>query len=574
MKLVDNPKLNVYNDEVTERIMFIKLALEARLDLRLTNIDAIYGHVNSKFPRDIDFISKNDGISKEEIDWVNQTVSETLKYSFIFKEIPNIRDLCNEFMETSFSHRGDVVEKFENKISTLKNEFREARVQDSKDTLFSLQGEIFENQITDTYNAVRSQSRRLITGMVGFNILTGGLENGRVYMLIGSSGVGKSITLLNLIYQMKKYNTGYKTKDPTKVPCICLLTMENTMTETITRLFDLINDTRVPMAKQTDLNEVFRILRETGGLTVSGDSPIDIVIKYKPNHSVNTDYLYDLYDELSDNGWEMICLVQDHVKRIRSIESETEFRIELGNIVNEFKNFAAEKDIPVLTDSHINRQGTHTIDSGAVRGVADVTRRIGKSDIGESMMMIENLDMGIVINKEWDEKHNTYMVFSSIKMRDAGSENYIIHPFVDGSTIKLVEDINFPNPVFKTSLRDLGDIYGQHRQNLPSNVANTTYNSIETIGGYDREENYFDRSPEDDRFTKQDIGNVDISNDIEQLNKTSALKATVEEDEEDMWSRALRTGMKCPFILSTANPEQDKKILKGMDQILKQVGAQ
>lgn len=540
IRLIDKSMMHTYSEEVKDRLIFIRLALSAKLDQRLTNKDAIIGYISSKFPKDIDFIDPNvDMIGREDINWVNNIVSETLKYAFIYKDIPELRDLCNEFSQTTIGHRGDVVDKFENCINKMKNQFREVKVQDESNTFFSLQGDTFENQITDTYNAVRSPSRRLMTGMVGLNLLTGGFENGRVYMLIGDSGVGKSITLLNILLQLKKHNRNYKTKDPTKTPCVVMLTMENTLVETITRLFSLVNMTDRPMSKYTDLNEVMKILREQGGLVVNDDSPIDIVIKYKPNHSVSTDYLYDLYDELGDNGYEPICLIQDHVKRIRSTEIGKEFRIELGDIVNEFKVFAADKDIPVITDSHINRQGSSTIERGLNKGRADITRLIGKSDIGESIMMIENLDMAIVINKEWDAATKTlYMVFSSIKMRDNAQLSYIAQPFADSNNpIRLVEDINLPTPVFKRTLREQGDIYAQAA--TPANVVISPWNNFE------------DDIPKDIESAKQDIGVSDISKNIEAL--------TVHDNpiskEDDPFGYAKQHGLVCPLQMDNDNED-------------------
>ena len=75
---------------------------------------------------------------------------------------------------------------------------------------------------------------------------------------------------------------------------------------------------------------IVRKLREEGELVLNDDSPIDIVIKYKANKSVDTSYLYTLVDDLEDDGYEVICLVQDHVKRIRSIYNSPDLRIELG----------------------------------------------------------------------------------------------------------------------------------------------------------------------------------------------------------------------------------------------------
>ena len=153
--------------------------------------------------------------------------------------------------------------------------------------------------------------------MQGLNeMIGGGFESGRVYMFLGTSGVGKSVTLLNLLYQLKIYNKQYRVKDPTKKPCVVLLTMENTVVETLTRLFDMVVDNSHGM-QNYDLQDVIRLLREEGQLKITESSPIDIVIRYKANKSVDTSYLYTLYDNLEDQGYEPICLIQDHIKRLR-----------------------------------------------------------------------------------------------------------------------------------------------------------------------------------------------------------------------------------------------------------------
>ena len=225
LNVVDLNKIARVSNEITDRLNFIRFALEAKLDKKLSGRDVVLSYVNQRFTKDID-INLDIPVGKEDIDWVNDFTAETLKYTFIYKDIETMRNLCNEFMQTSIGHKGDIVKKFENHIDFVKNEFRNVRAQDSMETVFSLQGEKFENMITDTYNKLKSPSRRLYTGMQGLNQLTNGFESGRVYMLFGTTGVGKSVTLLNIMFQLKKYNRNYIPKDPTKRPCIIMLTME------------------------------------------------------------------------------------------------------------------------------------------------------------------------------------------------------------------------------------------------------------------------------------------------------------------------------------------------------------
>lgn len=458
MSIIDHSTYE--NDpEKVKRVNFIYKALEARLENNINDRDIIFTYVNGGLSFTIDFLdySRID-LTKDEILFIHQLVSETLQYQFIYNKVDDFQDICTRFKTSDYSNRGMIVQEFENLIDDMKNNFRRSKINDnSVDMTFSLRSGKFESAITDTWNMITNPSRRLITGMQGLNEMTGGgFESGRVYMLLGTSGVGKSITLLNLIYQMKRFNTAYKPKDPTKTPCIVLLTMENTVVETITRLFDLVIEGSHGMANY-GLDDVINKLRNEGQLFINDSSPIDIVIKYKANKSVNTSYLYTLCDDLEDEGYEVICLVEDHVKRIRSINPSMDLRLELGDIVNEFKVFAAEKDIPVITNSHLNRDAAKILEDAARKSNQDAGKLLGKSNIGESMLMIDNLDMALIITLDFDKDENRYMTFNSVKMRDKTSRVYIAQPFVRGSTIRLMEDVG-GIPQFKESIHTAPEI--------------------------------------------------------------------------------------------------------------------
>ena len=308
----------------------------------------------------------------------------------------------------------------------------------------------------EIHENVTNPSRRLYTGMQGFNELIGGaLETTRVYMLLGLAGAGKSFTLLNIAKQLKTNNKHYRPKDPTKIPVIVLLTMENTVQETVTRLFEIT--TGQDMGK-VDVETAIKMLKKDGEMYIADDNPIDIIVKYVPNRSVDTSYLYTLAEDLEDEGYEMICLIQDHVKRIRSIERTPDIRIELGNVINEFKTFAMLKDCVVITNGHLNREAAKSIDDGNRTNKGDLIRMIGRANISESMLMIDNLDVGIVIQQEYDEKGNKYMGFKRIKERIKCNPNFniVYQMFKSPDSLELIEDLDKRVPLHKDTLK--GDV--------------------------------------------------------------------------------------------------------------------
>jgi replicative DNA helicase len=103
------------------------------------------------------------------------------------------------------------------------------------------------------------------------------------------------------------------------------------------------------------LKQVIKMLKETGELVLKDDEDIDIVIKYYPNRSIDTNDLYTIVEEIEDDNKEVIALILDYIKRIRPAEKSKDEKEELKNVTNELKNFANEKDIPVITAHQLNR---------------------------------------------------------------------------------------------------------------------------------------------------------------------------------------------------------------------------
>ena len=453
--IVDHNKNKYFN--------FIIKALEGRLEKNIKDSDILDKYINGGFIEDDSenseeqiHISQLKILSNPEIEWVSSTISESLKYSYINNDMNELYELLVKFRASDYSSRGEIVRLIEDEIVKVNNLFRKAKSEQSQEVTFSLKDGIFEDSMREIHENVTNPSRRLYTGMQGFNELIGGaLETTRVYMLLGLAGAGKSFTLLNIAKQLKTNNKHYRPKDPTKIPVIVLLTMENTVQETVTRLFEIT--TGQDMGK-VDVETAIKMLKKDGEMYIADDNPIDIIVKYVPNRSVDTSYLYTLAEDLEDEGYEMICLIQDHVKRIRSIERTPDIRIELGNVINEFKTFAMLKDCVVITNGHLNREAAKSIDDGNRTNKGDLIRMIGRANISESMLMIDNLDVGIVIQQEYDEKGNKYMGFKRIKERIKCNPNFniVYQMFKSPDSLELIEDLDKRVPLHKDTLK--GDV--------------------------------------------------------------------------------------------------------------------
>ena len=445
---------NYVNDiEKSKRVSFIKKGIEARLEFNLTDPYMIMTHIyGGILDSDIINMDEYDELSSAELSWMNNMVSEALKFSHVYNNVDLLLDICTRMKSSDYSSKSAVVREFENIINSIQNSFRKSRNEDQTEAIFSLRNGYFEDVMYDTYNTLNSPRRKLVTGMQGMNeLLGGGFENGRCYVYFGLPGEGKSSVILNIIYQIKKYNKDYKTKDPTKRPCVVLLTMENTVVETIERLFGMATS----IQHMTDVSPegAIKALREEGELYLTDESPIDIIVKFKPSNSVDTSYLYTLTEDLEDEGLEVIAMFQDYIGRIRSVERYQDTRIEYGAIVDEFKTYAEIKDIPIISVAQLNRDASKHIDEGRQKSKSDLVRLIGRSNISESLLILNNIDAGFLIAPETTQTNERFLGIQRIKIRyKAGDREFVYLPFANDS-LKLTEDFG-GIASYKTTMRE------------------------------------------------------------------------------------------------------------------------
>lgn len=466
-----DPDCYINDSEKYKRVTFIQRGLQARLQENLQNKALILKYINGGLmDGNIIDVDSYQPLSNSDIEGISKMISESLEFAFVYQECKPQLDVWTRFNNADFGSIGGIVKEIEDSVAALNTKFRKAKSVKATERVFSLSKDVVQTVVTDAYNEVTSTYRKLVTGMQGFNqLIGGGFENTRVYLFLGLTGAGKSMTLLNIVNQLKQYNKRYKPKDPTKTPCVVILTMENTVTETIQRLFQIT--TGEDFATQGSAEEALNKLITTGQLYLSSESPINIIIKYEPNKSKDTGYLYTMVDDLEDEGYETIALVLDHAKRIRSTERNADVRLELGDIINELKTFAMLKDMPVITNSHLNRDAARTIDESAGKSKSDLTRMLGKSNIGESMLMLDNVDFACIVNPEYDKDGRKWMVFREIKTRVKIMREYICQPFDTENEIKLIEDYYAPLPVFRESMYQ--EPVMNNGSNL-SNISNTT----------------------------------------------------------------------------------------------------
>jgi replicative DNA helicase len=458
-KFFDCVDTNIYstNVELYARVIFIEKALECILSKGIERKEIIIDYCRMENDKEteeiIENIDKFGALSLTEIKMVNKTIADRLKYAYIVFYKERLNDLFMRMDQGQFKSLNEINTIMKGAMSACLNDIRKSE-NNAASNAFCLMDDIMTPYISELIKKVTDPSLTFKTGIQYLNdMLSPGFAPGRLYLFLGLTGGYKSSMLLQCARWIKLYNkTTPRRKEPTAVPTVLVITTENTVEESVIRIFNMSSDDK-PINEYT-AQEAISILKNEGHLNMK-DGSTDIYIAYYANNELDTSDLYAIIEDLEDDNREVIALILDYIKRIRPAEPSSDERIQLKNVSNELKSLAVKLDIPVITAQQINRAGNAAIDAAAGEGKEDLARYIGRQNVALSWDLLENVDWAAIINIEKEKRSGLlYLTIKRIKIRykDNAKYSYINHPFAPNSTIRLLDDINLDKPISKESL--------------------------------------------------------------------------------------------------------------------------
>lgn len=377
------------NDKLRSRFIFIKRALEARIVRGMENEAIMLNYCSNDNENDLETknivenINYYKKLNYEEIRHINNDIKDRLTYSYIAAVRVKMYDILERLEIGDYDSYQDINTELVALCSHIVEKSRQVNVVDQTDT-FSLETGTFDEQVRTIVEQLKKPSRLLRTGIQYWNTLLGdGYRSGRVYYYLGLPAGFKSGILLKSAMDIRKYNKNVATKKEGARKTILLVTMENVVEETVERMFNMSITSEDIRKFETE--DIIRMMKEEGEFKLVGEDDIDIVIKYYPNRSISTQDLYTIIQDLEDDNREVIALILDYIKRIRPFEYAREEKEELKNITNELKTLAIELDIPVITAHQLNRGAATTVDAALGNSQEDVTRQIGRGNVGSAL---------------------------------------------------------------------------------------------------------------------------------------------------------------------------------------------
>lgn len=445
-ELFELADLTVYEDDIDMylRINTIQILLEKRLDDRVTDSDMLIAAIHDVEDSDvvaeiIEGVFESGEIGNEDLKFIDGYTNDRIKYAHLFKYLPMFEDLSLQLKSGNFS-----ISKMNEKAIGVIDAFN-TEIKVAKTTIDAASND-FSSMRTETERATEKviktnkDSVGLRTAVKELNrTLNGRFYNGRFYLLMAAPKRGKSTTLLNLAIQCKHVNKDIKTKDPTKRPAIVYLTQENTVHETIERLWSYyFGSERLSEISDYTVEEAIEKLNEAGFMNDDDENDgIVFCVKYRKNKSITAQGIKDIIDGMSEEGLECVGLFHDYLKRLRAKEKGSDERIEYGNVSNDLSELCKELDIPIISAMQLSRKAVEILENKAL----NAGKNLGSSLISESFLVIENVDAAMIINLTKTKDGKTYMFFKLTEPRykvpdDANWDFY--QPFDHG--MRMLED--------------------------------------------------------------------------------------------------------------------------------------
>ena len=459
-KLIDVIDEKIYeNDESMEaRFHFIKRVLKARIVEGMENEDLIINTCRDGFYTDeIEKIIKNLPIYKkinyDEIRAINAGISDRLQFAFMFLYKDMIYSAVERMDAGEYESLREINKELTALCRDIITETRRINVIDDE-TIFSLDSDTLEEDLDRIVSELKNPSSTLRTGIRDLNeILAPGFMSTRLYVILGLPGGFKSGTLMKIANDIRKYNKDIPSKKPGYRKTVLFITQENTVEESVERLFNMTStgeDIRNFTTKQ-----VLKLLRTEGGFTLDNEDDISIEIRYYANRTIDTNDLYTIIEDLDDEKKEVIALIHDYIKRIRPAEKGKDEKEELKNVTNELKSLAIEYKIPVITAHQLNREGAKAFDAAIEANRADIGRTLGRGNVGSSWEVVENADWACTVNIERDKSSGqNYLSFNRFKIRyrPISEKTFFSHPFDMENEMKLLDDVHLEASLSKQTL--------------------------------------------------------------------------------------------------------------------------
>lgn len=330
------------------------------------------------------------------------------------------------------------------KLSTeMVSAYNVINVEEVSNTFDTLDKDAMKSVIATAKDA-RDPKRGVITGIRGLNsLLSPAYLGGCVYVYQGLPGNYKSGMLLKGHVDTLKYNQHLKESLNGKIGISMYISMENTMTQTVRRLWSLLYP-NADMNSYT-VDQITEMMDQA--LTENGMRSVILYYGYREKSTAD---IANIIRSYNTDETEVVALFFDYIKRVRPARTDAAAtaseKSELNAIMNEFKLMAGQFNIPIVTGHQLNREAARAVDEVVRNGGYNKTdSALSRSQTGSAWEIMEVADFVAIINVE-NSNETKMIVIKAVKQRDLDGQTdsnitAIRHPFLSPQSFALRDDI-------------------------------------------------------------------------------------------------------------------------------------
>ena len=327
----------------------------------------------------VEFLRDNPTIKTQaEVTRLCTVLADYIKFSKILKLKNSFISTLDMIDDDDVNIKADVDTLY--KLSTeIVNAYNVTNIANVSHTFDTNDTEAMKNVVAETKDG-RSADKVILTGIRGLNtLLSPGYLSGCLYVYAGLPGNYKSGILLKSHVDTLRFNEHLKNTTNGKTPISMYISMENTMAQTVRRLWSIL----FPTADMSmfSVDEITEMINNT--LTEKGMRSVILYYGYREKSTAD---LANIIRSYNDENNEVVAVHLDYIKRIRPGRTDAAAtaneKAELNAIMNELKLICSQFNIPIVTGHQLNREAARMVDDVVKQGGFNKTdQALGRANI-------------------------------------------------------------------------------------------------------------------------------------------------------------------------------------------------
>ena len=231
------------------------------------------------------------------------------------------------------------------------------------------------------------------------------------------------------------FNPNIKPKFPNKKLAILMITMENTVEETMDRIHAIYT------AGQVDPRNITKeeYLKQWENIFENLNTNFKLYIRYKQPGTTSVGIITEVQEIEEDDNVEIAAVIIDHLGNMGKLDKNADDRKGLINTTYEISDWAKQTDRAVITAMHTNSSFDEIRAEAEQNGKTNIVRSMGRHCIADAKYIDRAVDQSIYMLKERsniDGKWYLGFKYEKVRSKKSNGSNVFYHLLENEITLR------------------------------------------------------------------------------------------------------------------------------------------